>query len=75
MTMRKALVEFHYAADGVNPVRYPAGALVPVKPQHVSALVVQGKILRADDDPEYVEAVQDLAGPHEAPSKARRRRK
>ena len=42
--MRKALVEFHYAADGRNAVRYAACADVPVKPEHVDQLVAEGKI-------------------------------
>ena len=46
--MRKALVEFHYAADGRNPVRYAAGAMVPVLPRHVAKLVADGKIASSD---------------------------
>lgn len=42
--MRKAKVEFHYAADERNPVRYRAGADVPVKADHVAGLVADGKI-------------------------------
>lgn len=41
---RKALVEFHYASDGVNPIRYRAGADVPVKPEHVDKLIAEGKL-------------------------------
>lgn len=42
--MRKAKVEFHYAADERNPVRYRAGADVPVHSDHVAGLVAAGKI-------------------------------
>ncbi|MGE0290329.1 MAG: hypothetical protein AB7I42_24905 [Bradyrhizobium sp.] len=44
MTERTALVEFHYARDGRNPVRYARGATVPVKPEHVVQLEAEGKI-------------------------------
>lgn len=72
--MHKALIEFYYAADGVNPVRYPAGALVPVRPEHVARIVADGKILAEDGDPDHVAAVQAMAGPHDVPRKPRRKR-
>lgn len=42
--MHKALVGFHYAADRINAVRYEAGDDVPVKPEDVDQLVIEGKI-------------------------------
>ena len=41
---RKALADFHYAADGRNATLYRKGSEVPVRDEHVAQLVADGSI-------------------------------
>lgn len=44
MTQRLVLEEFHYAADGVNPVRLPAGTDAEIGDEHVTRFEREKKI-------------------------------
>lgn len=49
--MRRAIKEFHYCHDGIDPVLYRVGAMVPIKPEHIARFEDEGKIERDPSKP------------------------